>query len=419
MDVSSKYMHCSPPSLSLASSFEQYKREKTDISVVALVGSLKHHSDFWDHLPVSNYIKKIVAHGYTIPLKWLPKPICLQNNVSSRNESTFVRQSIDKLVLKNAVMQVQTPPRVVNPLTVAIKDGKKRLVLDLQHMNKAVLQQKCKIEAAETLAQYLPSSKFLYGFDWKSGYHHMDIVNTQWCLLGFSYTDHLGNTRFFVFRVLPFGLSSAGFVFTKLLRVLIHYWRTKGIRIVVFFDDGIGAVLDYHKGLAERKIVKSTLLKAGFIPNVSKSSWIPVQTLAWLGFCYDLIKRLIYAQTQKLDKIKTLIVSHRKSKFIHKRTLSSIVGSIVALHLSHGDIVYLRTKRMQMQIAKDTRWDIYIRPNDFTRDELNFWLNYMYDNNGLSVDSPTAAAAVSYSDASATGCASIIPPIALHHQLVR
>ena len=246
----------------------------------------------------------------------------------------------------------------------------------------------------------------------------MDIVNTQWCLLGFSYTDHLGNTRFFVFRVLPFGLSSAGFVFTKLLRVLIHYWRTKGIRIVAFFDDGIGAVLDYHKGLAESKIVKSTLLNAGFIPNVSKSSWIPVQTLAWLGFCYDLIKRLIYAQTQKLDKIKTLIVSHRKSKFIHERTLSSIVGSIVALHLSHRDIVYLRTKRMQMQIAKDTRWDIYIRPNDFTRDEMNFWLNYMYDNNGLSVDSPTAAAAVTYSDASATGCASIITPCPKQESLV-
>ena len=41
---------------------------------------------------------------------------------------------------------------------------------------------------------------------------------------------------------------------------------------------------------------------------------------------------------------------------------------------------------------------------------MNFWLNYMYENNGLSADSPTAAAAISYSDASATGCASIITP---------
>ena len=124
MDVSSKYMHCSPPDIVLASSFDQYEKEKNDISVV---GSLKHHSDFWDHLPASNYIKKIVAHKYTIPLKWLPKPIVLPNNASSRNECTFVRQAIDELILKKAVLEVQTPPRVVNPLNVAIKDGKKRL----------------------------------------------------------------------------------------------------------------------------------------------------------------------------------------------------------------------------------------------------------------------------------------------------
>ena len=162
-----------------------------------------------------------------------------------------------------------------------------------------------------------------------------------------------------MFRVLPFGLSSAGFIFTKLLCVLIHHWRTKGIRIVAFFDDGIREVVDYHQGLVESRIVKSTLLNAGFIPNATKSTWIPVMKLAWLSFYYDLIKRLIYAQEHKLDKIKALIHDHIHCKFIHKRTLSSIVGSIVAIHLSHGDIVYLRTKRMQMQIATDTRWDIF------------------------------------------------------------
>ena len=50
---------------------------------------------------------------------------------------------------------------------------------------------------------------------------------------------------------------------------------------------------------------------------------------------------------------------------------------------------------------------------------MNFWLNYMYENNDLSLphDSPTAA--VSYNDTSAMGCGSIISPIILQHQLVR
>ena len=50
-------------------------------------------------------------------------------------------------------------------------------------------------------------------------------------LLGFSYTDSKGNDRFFVFLVMPFGLSSAGLIFTKVLRELVKYWRSKLIDV--------------------------------------------------------------------------------------------------------------------------------------------------------------------------------------------
>ena len=40
--------------------------------------------------------------------------------------------------------------------------------------------------------------------------------------------------------VLVFGLSSAPFVFTKVLKVLIKHWRSFGIRIFAFIDDVFG-----------------------------------------------------------------------------------------------------------------------------------------------------------------------------------
>ena len=415
MDVSSKYLSPNSPDIVLAKSFHQYEQDLSDISVV---GSLARHADYWDNLPAPQYIKNIIRNGYTIPLYRLPKSVILPNNASSRNEPVFVRSAIDELLLKEAAMEVNTPPRVVNPLTVAIKDGKKRLVLDLRHVNRAVVPQKCKIESTDILAQYLPSAAFLYGFDLKSGYHHIDMVPAQWCLLGFSFPDHKGKIRYFVFKVLPFGLSSAGFIFTKVLRVLIHLWRSSGIRIVTFFDDGIGAITDYIQGIEQSKFVKKVLLNAGFIPNAIKSTWVPTPTLACLGFLYDLIKRMVFAQECKLDKIKHNIILALHKVDIHKRKLSSIVGSIVALHLSHGDIVYLRTKRMQMLIAQTNDWDDTITLTEPAYDELMFWLNYMYKNNGLSIDLPIAAAAVSYSDASATGCASIITPCPSQESLV-
>ena len=42
-----------------------------------------------------------------------------------------------------------------------------------------------------------------------------------------------------MFNVLPFGISTAGYIFTKLTRVPVTYWRAQGIKIVMFLDDGI------------------------------------------------------------------------------------------------------------------------------------------------------------------------------------
>ena len=36
-----------------------------------------------------------------------------------------------------------------------------------------------------------------------------------------------------------FGLSSAPFVFTKVLKILIKHWHSFGIRIFAFIDDGL------------------------------------------------------------------------------------------------------------------------------------------------------------------------------------
>ena len=45
-----------------------------------------------------------------------------------------------------------------------------------------------------------------------------------------------------MFTVLPFGLSTAPYVFTKLLRPLVRLWRGKGHKAILYLDDGICAV---------------------------------------------------------------------------------------------------------------------------------------------------------------------------------
>ena len=58
--------------------------------------------------------------------------------------------------------------------------------------------------------------------------------------LAFSWVFGDGAVKYFQFAVLPFGLSSAPYLFTKLLRPILTSWRSNGIPMAIFLDDGLG-----------------------------------------------------------------------------------------------------------------------------------------------------------------------------------
>ena len=110
----------------------------------------------------------------------------------------------------------------------------------------------------------------MFHFDFQSGYHHIDIFEEHWIYLGFSWTTN-GVTSYYCFVVLPFGLSTAPYIFTKVRRVLVKYWRSNGVKIVIFIDDGIGAAGSHSKCKSVSKFVKETIDLSGFVSNEEKS----------------------------------------------------------------------------------------------------------------------------------------------------
>lgn len=63
--------------------------------------------------------------------------------------------------------------------------------------------------------------------------------------------------------MLSFGLATACYAFTKLLRPLVKYWRGKGLRTLQYLDDGIVAVADEEAAKTVSLEVRADLAKAG------------------------------------------------------------------------------------------------------------------------------------------------------------
>ena len=185
-------------------------------------------------------IVNALEEGYKLPLYTVPKFVHFNSNISAITHLDLVSEAIQDLLKTNRITEVIELPHVVNSLSVTVQNsGKKRLILDLCYVNKHVYKERIKFEDLKLMEQFLNPHEYMFKFDIKQGFHHIDIYKTHKKFPGFSW-EVGGETCYFIFTVLPFGLTSVPFIFTKVVRCLVKHWRTNLIRIACFLDDGLG-----------------------------------------------------------------------------------------------------------------------------------------------------------------------------------
>jgi hypothetical protein len=335
---------------------------------------LTSHSEFWEKtLYSSELVLSTIKYGYVIPFVQDPPPKILENNKSAFNNDEFVVKAINELLCTGCIVEVTDIPFVVNPLTVSISEkGKQRLVLDLRHVNEYVLKEKIKFEGINEAKNYAKKGYYMIKFDLRSGYHHVNIHPEHQKFLGFSWKIN-GVQKYFIFTVLPFGLSSAGHIFTKIMRTLVNYWRSQSFPIIVYLDDG-WVCASKQKCTQISESVLATLLHAGFVPNYDKSVFTPTQKIEWLGFIWNLQEGVIQVPHGKItniaDKINAILSKHR----VTARNLASILGKIISLIPAFGNVCQLMTRHLCMTVCQRLSWDSHLRLSSDVIAELEFWL---------------------------------------------
>ncbi|XP_041483129.1 uncharacterized protein LOC121429934 [Lytechinus variegatus] len=262
--------------------------ENDGCKISSPVGSLKKGRDYWKEIGANSEILSILDKGYVLPFMTLPDDADIRNNRSAIENSSFVEEEIGKLIKKGCVSELKKKPKVVNPLTVSNNKAKLRMVLDCRHVNPHLFKQKFKYEDAKAVCDVFEKGDFVFTYDLKSAYHHIEIHDDHKEYLGFAWNFN-GIRRYFVFNVLPFGLSTAGYVFSKIMRPVVSHWRNQGHKAIMFLDDGI-AGLDSLEGAKSFSVnVQLDLRKLGFLLANEKCDWEPKSRAKWLGLDWDFI----------------------------------------------------------------------------------------------------------------------------------
>ena len=145
-----------------------------------------------------------------------------------------------------------------------------------------------------------PRPSTVSGLDDEDGpYLQVPIYSSHQHLLSFQWE---GKT--YMFRCLPFGLSSAPWVFTKLLKPLVGFLRQIGCQLIIDLDD----LLMLHQSkehLHQISQLTCQLFESlGLMVNLNKSILTPTQELEFLGSELCSQTMALSVPSEKLRKIK-------------------------------------------------------------------------------------------------------------------
>merc|ERR1711893_196979 len=106
------------------------------------------------------------------------------------------------------------------------------------------------------------------------------------------------------FKALPFGLSTAPFVFTWILRPFVWQLRAQGIQIHVYQDDWL--IHHHHKETLKQHLQTALNLARGlgFRVNMKNSQLEPVQIFTYLGVEFDLQTQMV---RPPMDKCRDVV----------------------------------------------------------------------------------------------------------------
>lgn len=307
---------------------------------------------------------------------WMDPDIGLSYGWQKEEFCAFLRKSLAEGVIE----EVAEEEVLFVLANFVIQQGeKKRIIYDARRIN--LWLEDGTVQYEQLFWLELLACPFMSKVDLQSGYYQVPLAEEDRQWVGFRFEG-----KYFRWKILPFGLSSAPKAFTKLLKVLAWRWRQKGIRVLVYLDDIWFGALSFQEWLKAAWIILADLEDAGLRVSLKKLFLGPYAVIEFLGLLVDGVARVLFVPERKIAKLLDLArdvlnacpldepLAPGSAKSLQKFLgLLSFCGACMK-----GTGVFRRLLDDALsQFSKGVR-----APLGAARDELSFWLENASSLNG-------------------------------------
>lgn len=265
------------------------------------------------------------VQGYKIPFTNTPPSYESEPQHWHRNEKDIIASEIKKLLLLGAISEcLPHQDQFTSPIFLVPKpNGTFRFILNLKKLNQYIQTEHFKLEDIRTACKLMSKDCYMASIDLKEAYFSVPIAEQSKKYLRFKFGKFL-----YQFNALPYGLCTAPYVFTKLLKPVSTFLRNQDIILTNYLDDSLYFNDSKNGCKGDIDTACKLLQDLGFIINKEKSIFSPSQTCRYLGFILNSTDLSLSVPHDKQINILEKINTFKQKTYCKIREFAQLIGML-------------------------------------------------------------------------------------------
>lgn len=275
-----------------------------------------------------------LEYGLPLLLTSIPPNIRLKNYSSIEEHHVFVEKTLKKWHELQFYTTVNTPPHVISPLGVAVKNSKPRLIVDAtaSGLNKHLATPKFILPSHSDIIRGISTHDYLCKADFENGFLQLPIQHEDQTYLGFI---HPFTREYCTFTRLPFGLGPATFLFQTFSSGIKHFLNVAfGLHLDVYIDDWLIKHPSETGAAAQLELFHNVCKFLNVTINPAKSEG-PSNELKFLGLRIDTLNNNLTLPEDKREKYLNDISKLLINKNPTMADLVQVAGKLVHVSSIH------------------------------------------------------------------------------------